>query len=463
MYPYLTCFLLLFFVLVGGCQKDPAQDYNLPQDSDIQVFFNHRNTGEKQYTDSYRKIQRPGDNLEAVIIEAINSAKVSIDIAVQEFQLSEIALALSKKKQQGVKIRIIIDNNYSRSWSDYTQQEIEGLPARERDRYKQYFQLIDLNQDGNLSKQEIANRDALVILKNANIPLIDDTADGSKGSGLMHHKFIIIDRKEIITGSANFTLSGIHGDFSNPKTQGNVNNLLKINNAELAQLFTEEFDYMWGDGVARSEDSQFGLDKPWRSPQTISWNNTTATVQFSPTSKKEDWGLSTNGLIGKTLDNGIASINLALFVFSEQELADILQEESEEGVKIKALIDKDFVFRDYSEGLDMLGVALSKNCKYEANNNPWKNPIETVGIADLPAGDKMHHKFATVNHDIVITGSHNWSNTANRNNDETLLIIQNETVAKHFLQEFDRLYQTAKVGIPNYIKNKITKQKKQCS
>ncbi|MDJ0681797.1 MAG: phospholipase D-like domain-containing protein [Xenococcaceae cyanobacterium MO_167.B52] len=463
MYPYLTCFLLLFFVLVSGCQKDPAQDYNLPQDSDIQVFLNHRNTAEKQYTDSYRKIQRPGDNLEAVIIEAINSAEVSIDIAVQEFQLSEIALALSKKKQQGVKIRIIIDNNYSRSWSDYTQQEIEGLPARERDRYKQYFQLIDLNQDGNLSKQEIANRDALVILKNANIPLIDDTADGSKGSGLMHHKFIIVDRKEIITGSANFTLSGIHGDFSNPKTKGNVNNLLKINNAELAQLFTEEFDYMWGDGVAGSQNSKFGLDKTWRSPQTISWNNTTVTVQFSPTSKKKDWQLSTNGLIGKTLDNGIASINLALFVFSEQKLADILQEESEEGVKIKALIDKDFVFRDYSEGLDMLGVALSKNCKDEANNNPWKNPIETVGIADLPPGDKMHHKFATVNHDIVITGSHNWSNTANRNNDETLLIIQNETVAKHFLQEFDRLYRSARVGVPKYLNNKIIKQKKQCS
>ncbi len=463
MYPYITCCLVFFFVLLSGCQKDNSQDYNLPQHSDIQVFFNHRHTGEKQYTDSYRKIQRPGDNLEAVIIEAINSAQVSIDVAVQEFQLPEIALALSKKKQQGVKIRVIVDNNYSRSWSDYSQQEIERLPARERDRYERYFQLIDANQDGNLSKEEIANRDALVILQNSDIPLIDDTADGSKGSGLMHHKFIIIDGKKIITGSANFTLSGIHGDFSNSKTQGNVNNLLKIHNAELAQLFTEEFDYMWGDGVAGSEDSQFGLDKPWRSSQTIRWNNTTITVQFSPTSKKKDWQLSTNGLIGKTLDNGIASINLALFVFSEQKLADILQEESEEGVKIKALIDKEFVFRDYSEGLDMLGVALSKNCKYEANNNPWRNPLETVGIADLPTGDKMHHKFATVNHDIVITGSHNWSNTANRNNDETLLIIQNETVAKHFLQEFDRLYQTAKVGIPNYIKNKITKQKKQCS
>ena len=462
MYRGIIFFLVPFFLLFTGCQKNLSQGYNLSQDPNIQVFFNHRSTAKQQYTDPYRKIKRPGDNLEAVIIEAINSADSSIDVAVQEFQLPEIALALSKKQQQGIKIRVIIDNNYSRSWSDYSLQEINNLTARERDRYEQYFKLIDVNQDGSLSKKEISTRDALFILKNAGIPVIDDTADGSKGSGLMHHKFIVIDQKIVLTGSANFTLSGIHGDFSNPKTRGNVNNLLKINSPQVAKLFTEEFNYMWGDGVGGSNNSQFGLDKPWRSPKTITWNNTSITLQFSPTSKKQDWQLSTNGLIGKTLENGISSINLALFVFSEQKIADILQGEAQEGVKIKALIDKEFIFRNYSEGLDMLGVALTKNCKYELNNNPWQIPIKTVGIADLPVGDKMHHKFAIVNSDIVITGSHNWSNAANLNNDETLLVIKNTIVAKHFLQEFSHLYQTAKLGIPQYLKNKIAKQETQC-
>ncbi|MDJ0574671.1 MAG: phospholipase D-like domain-containing protein [Xenococcaceae cyanobacterium MO_234.B1] len=462
MYRCIVFLLFSVLLLLSGCQKEISQDYHFPQDPYIQVFFNHRATGKEQYIDPYRKIQRPGDNLEAVIIEAINSSQSTIDLAVQELQLPEIALALSKKQQQGIAIRVIIDNNYSRSWSEFSSQEINKLPERERDRYHQYWQLIDINQDGSLSKKEISTRDALVILKNAGIPIIDDTADGSKGSGLMHHKFIVIDNQIVITGSANFTLSGIHGDFSNPETKGNVNNLLRINNSQVAQLFTEEFNYMWGDGIGGSMNSQFGLNKPWRSPQTISWDNTTLTIQFSPTSKQQDWQLSTNGLIGKTLEDGISSINLALFVFSEQKLADILQGESQEGVKIKVLIDKDFAFRDYSEGLDMLGVALLKSCKYESNNNPWQQPIKTVGIAELPAGDKMHHKFATVNNDIVITGSHNWSNTANLNNDETVLIIKNTTVAKHFLQEFSRLYQTARLGIPKYIKDKIAKQEKQC-
>ena len=44
---------------------------------------------------------------------------------------------------------------------------------------------------------EIASGDALAIVRSAGVPVIDDTADGSKGSGLMHHKFVVIDGKTV--------------------------------------------------------------------------------------------------------------------------------------------------------------------------------------------------------------------------------------------------------------------------
>jgi phosphatidylserine/phosphatidylglycerophosphate/cardiolipin synthase-like enzyme len=62
---------------------------------------------------------------------------------------------------------------------------------------------IDANQDGALSEEELRDRDALTILAQANIPLIDDTADGSKGRCLMHHKFMVVDGRTVVTGSAN--------------------------------------------------------------------------------------------------------------------------------------------------------------------------------------------------------------------------------------------------------------------
>ncbi|WP_040899486.1 phospholipase D-like domain-containing protein [Xenococcus sp. PCC 7305] len=459
---YLILVVLPFSLFFNGCKPDSLMTELLPQDPSFEVYFNHRNIGEVTYRDPYRKIAHGGDNLEAVIIEAINNANVSIDLAVQELQLPEIALALAERYRTGIRVRVVLENQYSRSLSDLSGQEIATLTERERDRYKQYFQLIDINQDGDLSQQEINSRDALVILRNAGIPIIDDTEDGSKGSGLMHHKFMVIDNKTVVTGSANFTLSGIHGDYSNSATRGNVNNLLKISNAQVANLFAEEFNYMWGDGEGGDEDSEFGIDKIWRSPKTIYWDNTAVTVQFSPTSKTQDWFNSTNGLIGKTLSEANSAVDLALFVFSEQKLADILEKKRESGVEIRALIDRGFAFRYYSEGLDMLGVALSNKCKYEKENNPWNNPINDVGIADLARGDKLHHKFAIVDGNIIIAGSQNWSNTANVNNDETVLIIQNSTVAAHFQQEFNSLYRSSILGLSQRIENKIQKDQQKC-
>lgn len=451
-------FYLLFLIILlsSGCQTDSPERVNLPQDKKIQVYFNHRDTGNKKYTDDYRNVTRTGDNLEAVILSAIEHSKSSIDVAVQELQLPGIALALARQAQKGIQVRVILDNKYSRAISSYSSSEITKLPTRERARFRQYFKLIDVDNNGALNSQEINNRDALIILENANISIIDDTADGSKGSGLMHHKFIVIDRKTVITGSTNFTLSGIHGDLSNLNTKGNVNHLLVIENQKLAQVFTEEFNYMW-------RDRKFGLSKIYRSPQTITWDNTKLQVQFSPASSKQDWSLTGNGLISRTLEKANRSIELVLFVFSDQNLADILQKEQQQGIIIKTLIDREFIFRYYSEALDMLGVAIVNKCQYEANNNPWTNAIKTVGTPNLAIGDKLHHKIAIIDDNTVITGSQNWSAAANYNNDETVLIIENKTVAKHFQQEFTRLYQNANLGLPEKIARKIKQQQSKCN
>jgi phosphatidylserine/phosphatidylglycerophosphate/cardiolipin synthase-like enzyme len=456
MKPLFSGLLFTVLFLLSGCKSQLSSYKELPQDKDIQVYFNHRETGDREYTDDYRQVKRTGDNLEEVIINGIKQAESTIDLAVQELQLPGVALALVEQAKKGVRVRIIIENNYNHVISEFNATKIDDLPARERNRYQQFFQLVDVDRNEVLSKQEIDTRDALIILRNAKIPMIDDTADGSQGSDLMHHKFMVIDRKIVITGSSNFTLSDIHGDFSNLETRGNANHLLEISNRKLAKLFTEEFNYMWSDRL-------FGTAKPFRSPQSITWNNTQIKVQFSPLSSKQDWSLTGNGLIGKALDEASKSIDLALFVFSEQNLVDILQEKQQQGVKIRALIDRDFIFRYYSEALDMLGVAMYDRCHYEDDNNPWSQKITTVGTANLATGDKLHHKVAVIDDEIVITGSQNWSAAANYNNDETVLIIKNQTVARHFKQEFESLYQDANLGLPEKTQNQIDRQEKKCN
>ena len=450
------CWLLL------GCSKNTYQVANLPQDKFIQAYFNHRETPGKTYTDPYRQIERSGDNLAAIVIEEIAAAQSSIDLAVQELNLPAIALALVEKQHSGVKVRVILDNNYSRSITDLSSVEIANLNQRDRLKYDQLFALIDQDGNSRLSSPEIAQRDALSILTKGGIEIIDDTADGSKGSGLMHHKFMVVDGQTVLLGSANFTLSGLLGDLNNSATRGNVNHLLRINNPQIAQIFSQEFNYMWGNS-ANGIGSKFGLAKPWRSPQTVTWENTKITLQFAPTSQRQDWNLSTNGLIGKTINEATKSINLALFVFSEQELANILQSKFQSGVKIKGVFDAGFAYRYYSEILDMLGVTLYFRCQPEAGNNPWINTLNTVGIAQVNSGDKLHHKFTVIDQQTVISGSQNWSPAANYKNDEAVVIIQNQTVANQFNQEFERLYQEAAFELPATVRAKANQQKIQCN
>ncbi|XP_041318031.1 mitochondrial cardiolipin hydrolase [Pyrgilauda ruficollis] len=55
-------------------------------------------------------------------------------------------------------------------------------------------------------------------------------------SGYMHHKFAIVDRRMLITGSLNWTTQAI---------QSNRENVLVVEDAEYVKAFQEEFERIW--------------------------------------------------------------------------------------------------------------------------------------------------------------------------------------------------------------------------
>jgi phosphatidylserine/phosphatidylglycerophosphate/cardiolipin synthase-like enzyme len=422
----------------------------LPQAESIQVYFNHDRSVE--FTEPYRQKTRLGTDLAAKLITAIDLAQSQIDVAVQEFQLPNIAQALAARSQAGVKVRIILEHNYSRPLSELTAAEIEQLTPREQEHYQEFQKLVDIDRNGTLSPAEINQRDAQIVLRNAGITILDDTADGSSGSGLMHHKFMVVDRHQVIVTSANWTMSDIYGDFTHPDSEGNQNNLVQIESGKLAAAFTTEFDLMWGDGTSASQISQFKTRKPARPPVEVAVGETLVSVQFSPTSKQQAWADSSNGSIANILSTSQQQIDFALFVFSEPGLGDMLQTQSQKGIEVRGTIDRQFAYRDYSSALPLMGVDPNHLCQAGVSN---LHPLNTIGVPTLPTGDLLHHKFAIVDRRTVITGSHNWSNAANYHNDETLLIIKdNPTVAAHFDREFNRLYEHTIVGLPARLKDK---------
>lgn len=422
-------FLIFGFALVNSLQYSPRGETlkSLPQDAAIQVYFNHNQTS--KYEDPYRRFIRKGDNLEQQIIDAINQAQSSVDVAVMELRLPKVAEALIAKHNSGVKIRILIDNKYNKTLAEYTPQQIARMNRHDKLAFAQL-------------KRYPA--DALALLRESGIEVKDDTSGGAtKGSGLMHHKFLIVDEKTSIISSGNLTISDMHGDFYSPESRGNANNMVVIpNNTELAQALTTEFDYMW-QGLFKSR-------KPYRPPVTIAVGEGNITIIFSPASKKQKSEYTSNGMIASYLNQASAKVHIAVFVYSDQQISDTLGTVRKKGVEdIKVLIDEDFYRQPYSKAYDAMGVCPAvdkKNSKSQVN--PWENPITTVGFPTSSKGDRgVHSKMAILDDKLVITGSQNWSKAANYSNDETLVAIDNPKVAAHYEREFSRLYGTAVLGL----------------
>ena len=454
-----SSFALVTLTLLGCSQPgvvigSPPSKFPLP--AAIAVRFNHRDNS--RYRSPLQGQWRNGDDLERHLIEQIDGARKELLVAVQELTLPQIASALVRAHQRGVIVRVVLENSYSAPWAGLHESD---LPAHARQRLRRLEALADLDGDGVLTSPERRAGDAVGLLHQGGVPVIDDTEDGSRGSGLMHHKFMVIDKRLVITGSANFTSSGVHGDGGAPRTRGNVNHLLSIQSTELAALFKEEFQILWGDGPGGLQNSRFGRGKPTRAVQSVMVDGSRVDVLFAPHSKRsDDHGLQ---LIAQHLSAAEHTIDLALFVFSAQSLTDVLAERVQSGVAIRLLADPGFASRSFSEVLDLLGVALpDRFCKLEKGNRPLAKALRGVGTPRLARGDKLHHKFAVIDKRTVITGSFNWSPSAAHQNDETLLVIHSPKLAAHFTREINRMWRGAELGITERMRRKLERQQAKC-
>jgi phosphatidylserine/phosphatidylglycerophosphate/cardiolipin synthase-like enzyme len=72
---------------------------------------------------------------------------------------------------------------------------------------------------------------------------------------------------------------------------------------------------------------------------------------------------------------------------------------------------------------------------------------------------QLHHKYVIIDADspdddpVVLTGSHNWSSSAENSNDENTLIIHNDEIANQFYQEYSQRYNDVTVGIEEFFNN----------
>jgi phosphatidylserine/phosphatidylglycerophosphate/cardiolipin synthase-like enzyme len=265
------------------------------------------------------------------------------------------------------------------------------------------------------------NSAAFTSLVSNGITLIDDRYDLINfGAGLMHNKFFVIDYRGgapesvwVWTGSWNPTDQGTNSDRQNA---------IEIQDVALAGAYTQEFNEMWGSSTdtPNQTNSRFGARKTDNTPHRFIIDGKTVKSYFSPTD-------GTTQKIGTTLRKAQHSIGVAVLSFTRKELADSLIAEKNEGKKVRVVVDNNTDIGNQFSYLQSTGV-----------------DVHLKGGAGL-----LHHKYAITDADnlsgtqYTITGSHNWSNSAEGSNNENTLIIEDARVANLYLQEFAARYYEA--------------------
>lgn len=114
------------------------------------------------------------------------------------------------------------------------------------------------------------------------------------------------------------------------------------------------------------------------------------------------------------------SIHVMVYGFTLDELGDALIEARRRGVEVKVLIE-----------------AESAGWRGSEHERLMANGVE-VRLDSNP--DLMHHKVMIVDGAIVVTGSYNWTWSAEKENDENLVVINDPAAAAIYEEEFQRLW-----------------------
>ncbi len=230
------------------------------------------------------------------------------------------------------------------------------------------------------------------MMEDAGIPVIDD-----KRGGLMHNKFWLFDGQTTWTGSTNITISGMFEQD---------NNVVVIESPELTAIYERQFEDMWS--------GQFGAKSPSTvDQQSVNIDGTAIQVLFSP----EDNAISH---IIPYVKAAQKNIRFMAFSFTQPDLGQAMIERFQNGVDVKGVFETTGSETEYSQLTPLYCV---------------KAPVRQDGNPAF-----LHHKVIIIDEHIVITGSLNLTDNANKSNNENVIIIDNADIARLFMQEFERVW-----------------------
>jgi phosphatidylserine/phosphatidylglycerophosphate/cardiolipin synthase-like enzyme len=323
------------------------------------------------------------DDLQKAIIDFIKGAKRKLDIAVQELDNKEIAKAIIERRQKGVQVRIVKEMDYLRTDKPVADPWSPG------------------------GKNEVNREIQAAILRTAIMSRADYNPD------IFHQKYIVRDSRAVLTGSTNFTETGVGA---------NLNHVVVVDAKKVANAYTQEFNE-----ISRGRFGRRSVDNDEK-PREVMVSAVRVKPLFAPDHSPEME-------IMKHIAKARRRIDFAVFTFSKSSgIDDALILQSKTGLPIRGALDR-----------------RQANQKWAATR-PVKNAgAELYLVGGTDAVRKLHHKLMVIDDQVTIFGSFNYTGPANATNDENILVIGNldastaaeraaqRRIARYARNEIDRI------------------------
>jgi phosphatidylserine/phosphatidylglycerophosphate/cardiolipin synthase-like enzyme len=190
----------------------------------------------------------------------------------------------------------------------------------------------------------------------------------------------------------------------------NDNNLVRLRYPAAAEAFAAEFEEMFG-------QSRFGaLSPPVVEAQALALADAPLEVYFAPEDRVAP-------RVIELIEEARQSIVFLAFALTSDEVARALEAQAAAGVEVRGVMDG--------------GQAGHLGSKYRQLRQSGVD----VRLDGNP--DRMHHKVIVIDGRLVVTGSYNFSTSAETENDENLIVLHDPAAAAAYLEEFERVFALA--------------------
>src|ERR1035437_8517739 len=360
-----TCTIFFFFLSLYSILYT---QYSYSQNPKIKCYFNHPvNTAVSSGTNAIYTL-----GFADTIAAYINRAKYTVDIAQYDFTASSsahekiIATAINSANSRGVVVRWIYDGSSSNT----------GLS------------LVTWNATAN----KLAS------------PVISGY--------IMHDKFMVVDVNSSTTTDA-ILWTGSY-DWSDYQTTGDYNNMVVVQDKNVALAYYNEFNKMWGGTGATpvTANEKFSTAKSISTTTSFTVNGTPVQVYFSPKDSPQTHLLNTINSANNELAFGI-------YTFTDNTVANAIKTKYTGGVAAFGIEDQ---FSNTYTPYTTLSASMGANFKVYTGTNIYHNKVMIVDQLH-PASDPQ-----------VFTGSYNWSASGANSNDEGTIILHDATITNQYYQ-----------------------------